>query len=442
MLSIERWQKSQTLIPIALFIACLVLMTISSLSTHWATIQDGSEVYHMGLWSCKDCGGPYKTWDWKCFSVFTCISPQNLKNCLEFTAGAKASNAYIGLELFAFISGLLLIEKLLLSYWNKHYISNSVYLLSSLMSISHLIGYLYWRYLINEELIPDERASLSASLHLASRDGSIIAVTCIFLSFFSIIALVLSMKMQKKASLSTCLDTISLDAPVTRFSMKYWMHRVGVLLAAGICLIGIILYYGRWVLRFTGNSYWEGGLATCKDCDENIINLNWNCLESISCVDETATGSCELYTNLSSAFKGFAICEIIAAVFLVFFLQTYTKILMGKNYGFPVMNYLYAIGVSFFNLLATFFWFYLSGASLTTDCQREAQQNELPPVCLTFGPFGLLFSNIFLIPMSIIFCYAYYHREVRIELMTPERKPLGDERSQTDFDRIQSNSDN
>ncbi|CAG9331643.1 unnamed protein product [Blepharisma stoltei] len=440
MMGDEMLKKRLLLIPIALFLFCLFLMFFSFIDTDWAKIQAGEDIYEIGLFSCSNCQNQYKSWDWKCFSDFACISPQNLRNCLDFTAATKASRVYICLEFFALISGLLLIDKLVIAYYNKHHVSISVYLLSSLMSISHLISYLSWLYLINQEVISSRSVVTESGPRVYSKEGSSKSMLACVLSFIAIIILHLVMKSYEGKDLIIFDDTISLDTLIKRFTMRRWMFRCGLLFTSAFSLISFILYNGRWVLRFTRNSYWQGGLLACQDCNEDIKNLHWNCLQSLNCASDFTKGSCELYSDLALASKGFIIFEAIAFIFFIFFLQAYIKILAGKHYGFPIMNYLYAIGVSFFNFLATIAWFYLSRASLTLDCQREPLENERPPACSTVGPFGLMFSNVFLIPMSFMFCYAYYHREIRIDLIAHQNKDLDSEQSEVSFD--QSNLEN
>mmetsp|Transcript_10521 Transcript_10521/g.10517 ORF Transcript_10521/g.10517 Transcript_10521/m.10517 type:complete len:186 (+) Transcript_10521:677-1234(+) len=185
------------------------------------------------------------------------------------------------------------------------------------------------------------------------------------------------------------------------------MKVVGLLFSAALAAIIFGLGYGKWVLRISSDSSWEGGLTSCINCEANGIHTNYDCLSAVYCYDNKHSSTCGLYKDLHHASTYYEVLEGSALISFILFLQTYISILNKKDYGIPALNYLYAILVALLNLAASISWFEISNAGFTTKCRSFAGIDKKPKMCSTFGPYALIISNIFLVPMGIIFCVAY-----------------------------------
>lgn len=126
----------------------------------------------------------------------------------------------------------------------------------------------------------DEDSSISEPT-LYIQDGAIIALlntALLFAAFFSI-CVIFSQVSESNFSKKM----VSLENVVFKRTFQAWMVTVGSLASFALVIVLCVANYDRWVLRYSANSWWEGGLSTCKDCDEQIADLEWSCLAAITC---------------------------------------------------------------------------------------------------------------------------------------------------------------
>jgi len=276
------------------------------------------------------------------------------------------------------------------------------------MMIGHIIAISAWYQLNPVEFISYGAEENPIEITFEAKNGPHVSkINCLlcFLSF-----LLLAIVLHRQPDRKWIENSISLDGLHKRYKFNRWMGSVGWLFVLGMITIFSALIVNRWVLRISNDSYWEGGLSNCIDCEEEFIDMNWGCLATFNCLVDSTTGTCQIFKHLYDAYISYVVLECFALLCSIFFLQTYFHIAAKKDYGIPFMNYIWAISIAMFNFIATIMWFSLSNSKLTVDCRSTAKVHEEPTMCSTFGPYAILSSNVFFIMMAVIFCIAYSKR--------------------------------
>ncbi|CAG9328902.1 unnamed protein product [Blepharisma stoltei] len=404
------WHKNTLAIPLALYILSATFMIISVLLPNWSTLELGAETYEMSLWKCKGCPKLHKSWSWKCFSDYRCNSNIDDGNCMTYSAGHGAAVTYFSLEALAFISSLMLIEKLSIRLVDKDFGSYIfVHLLGLFAASGQIIAAIAW-FSLNKAVFHSSGDSSWTNPILVARNGPKFAIANSILCTIAYFSLFVVICKQKRGIIIK--NLINLDAKVLKVNFSWWMKIVGLFFSAALAAIIFGLGYGKWVLRISSDSSWEGGLTSCINCEENGTNTNYDCLSAVYCYDNKHSSTCALYKDLHHAGIYYEVLEGSALISFILFFQTYLSILNKKDYGIPALNYLYAILVVLLNFAASVSWFEISNARFTTKCRSQAGLDKKPKMCSTFGPYTLIVSNIFLVPMGIIFCIAYWKREI------------------------------
>ena len=165
-------------------------------------------------------------------------------------------------------------------------------------------------------------------------------------------------------------------------------------------------------------------LAGCKDCDLLQPKWNFECLAKSLCYENSALGSCKVYTNLYHSAYAYLVLEVAALLMALILLEKIVILAFNKDYGSSFSVYLSGSLILVFHLLATTLWFGLSGAS-PSNCSYTSSLYETPSVCIEDGP-KIALANIFLIAMTLgYFFFIFYNRsELHIRKITSLKKIL------------------
>ncbi|CAG9324378.1 unnamed protein product [Blepharisma stoltei] len=403
----KTWPKRVLLAPIFSTSICLFLMIISAFYPSWSTLSQNEISYQFSLFSCQNCEPMYSGWSWQCFSN-VCDSDDTIGDCQTYSKSMNSSYAYFVLEAFSFITGLILIEKLILLMDGKMQSKNTIfYLQSFIMAASHMIAISAWLNLNEADFISYKPLVDADDVSLQSETGPEIAKINCLMCILSFILLVTVL--HRQPTLKSIESSTDMQMNFRKYKFDYWMWIVGFLFASGVVTI-IIALSNRWVLRNSDSSLWEGGLSNCYNCEKDFSYISWGCLSSFYCSIDSSAGTCNLYKHLSKAYEAYVVIECLGLISSIFFLKTYFHLINKRDYGLSAMNYCWAICIAMFNFTATVIWFNQSKAKLAKTCDSPADIHEEPAICSSYGPYTILISNAFFIPMAIIFCFAYYKR--------------------------------
>ncbi|CAG9329362.1 unnamed protein product [Blepharisma stoltei] len=413
-----QWRsKLMLFLPIKLTFVCLSIMIVSILQKQWATVKTGDESYHMNFLRCTNCKLWTQDWSWRCFRNYMCESDPNLGNCAVYSDGWNATKYFLILEILAFIFGLVLLEKLILAYRNK-YFGNTVivHLAAASMALFHTGAVYVWFSLNHTSWI----RSHTNRPHVVAKNGPKLALINTFFAFSAFISVLYLLKKHGNETYAS----MSLDTKIGKKTAKYWLKLSGALFILGFLSHVIVLGIGRWALRYTfeNDTIWQGGLLNCYYCEEGIDNIHWDCLASVTCHFAPNSGTCDFYKDLWKASVSYIIFILIALINFILLAQSFYSILKRRDYGIPFLNYLYAVLLCGFNLIAAISYIWISQAKMfSIECSERVGYDDRPALCPTGGPYTILGSNLFTLPATVIFLIVYYRRvEVEYEMKLEE----------------------
>ncbi|CAG9324082.1 unnamed protein product [Blepharisma stoltei] len=392
-------------IPLIFFSSSISLIFVSLTQKSWVILENEEFSFNMSLARCTNCPSFYENWTWKCFTKFVCDSIDNSTNCMIYSYGFKASSLLYFLDLISYVLGLIVIEKLILALNWRYYGNKAVLSLSAVfMVLTHVSGILIWFFIEWSDF-----ETFKNNFDLYFQQGPIIGLINISFCFLSLASLWIIM--WKVGKIKHIQNSISLTACIKSKTFHSWMIVVGVLLGISFFTVLYATFYDTWIIRFHENISWNGGLFYCNHCEELFPHLEWECLSLEYCSIDPSSRTCKIFTDISDANEIYFLFETLALVSFIFFMQAYINILRGKNYGFPIMSYIYVVCIPIFNLLALISWVLISNVDITFSCKSDAKNIEKSDACSYYGPLIHISSNLFLIPMAAIFCYAFYKRE-------------------------------
>jgi hypothetical protein len=348
----------------------------------------------MSLSSCLDCDSLYSNWNFECFAKTYCNEDSNLGLCQLYTNLYRSAFAYYLLEVASLLMGILLLEKVGIMIVRTDYGAPwTVYAAGGLMLAFHLTGVCLWFGLAQASWSSSSTStsSIYQTPSLAILDGPKVSISNLIL--MGITVLYLFTVFYRRPSTQS-------NKPITLKKFfwikgRYWIYILLGLLMISCLLILASLTTPSWVTQYGE----EGSLTRCHNCDNKIDWMSWDCLSGRECSIDSFSSSCDFYSKMSNSSKAYIVLETISLFMLILFGQTLTYLISGKQYGINVLNYVYCIAASFFNLLAIIVWFGITNSKFT-HCN----------LCAKNGPSFAVSSQFFLTPMAAIFCFIYYSR--------------------------------
>ncbi|CAG9333923.1 unnamed protein product [Blepharisma stoltei] len=400
--------KKTLFLPLTLFSASVLVMIISLTAKKWSTLDQGEISNEMSLYRCKNCVNYLKDWSWKCFSDYCYYDDSSSGNCIAYNNGSKASFFYFSFEIIAIISGLMVVEKIILVIFDKNYGGKIILcLLAAFMLIAHVMAIYIWSVLNDANWYKSNEECSIEKPCVYAENGPFLAFANIFICSFAFISLMILIWKQR--------ENISNSEPLARY---IWFIRVELLLIIVGLLFFILfliviftVYHEEWVERHTKDNLWRGGLSSCVACEPKIPDFDWECLVARECFVSPSSKSCKLYSHMFNAYKLYIFFDGLALLCSVFFIQTYIYFLNRKIYGSAYMTYIYAILLSVFHITATVLWFMESDVALDSHCnKKKIKPHKHIFTCSRLGPHLLMVSNFFSIFMTALYCYIFYKR--------------------------------
>jgi hypothetical protein len=100
-----------------------------------------------------------------------------------------------------------------------------------------------------------------------------------------------------------------------------------------------------------------------------------------------------------------------SGMLMLLWLQCALFVVLGREYGFASLNYVYAIGSTVFQGLAVILWFFISDAGFHKDCNSSVEDwTETPEICATLGPSLAISTSVCTALTAVLFIVAYCKR--------------------------------
>mmetsp|Transcript_15830 Transcript_15830/g.28971 ORF Transcript_15830/g.28971 Transcript_15830/m.28971 type:complete len:442 (-) Transcript_15830:720-2045(-) len=410
-----------SILILSLIVASLTLMVTSLAVQNWAYSGEGDQQIMMSLYKCVNCPEYAGDWSWECFSNWLCDISASLGECKLFDEGFKGSVVYITLEVLAIVSALILVEKVLAYILNRDYgYSASLYALAALMFLLHLLATLLW-FGLSEATFHAECGrpnKITEKPVLCATTGPAVAVAGVVVSGLSAVTFVVIFYRRE-------IDKVKIVAETSRLcnmGTKLWMKVVLCLLLVNLTMIAVSVASPFWVKRTSNNSPFTGSLLKCDGCDHEYQYIGWDCFAGFICDIDSDYGECVMYKNLKLAGRVYLALSTTSGMLMLLWLQSATFVVLGREYGFASLNYVYAVGSTFFQALAVILWFSLSDAGFSKDCHSAVEDwKKTPEICSTLGPSLAIATTVSTGITAIIYIAAYckrgfsLQREARIQ---------------------------
>jgi len=235
-------------------------------------LDEGASVYEMSLYRCKNCPDYYGHWSWNCFSDYACSSDPGIGSCKFYSNGLKAANFYFACEMVAIIFGLMVIEKLILAFFNKDY-GTKMFLFSLAigMLIAHTLGIKSWLIINGAKWSKLQRRCTFEEPCFYAENGPAISIINIFLCAFAGLSLIPTMWKHTSPSSTECMP---FNSYIRKYKVESWLKIIGSLFVTAFVTVIVAISYLEWVRRDYKDSSWKGSLGYCHTCDKNIKNLD------------------------------------------------------------------------------------------------------------------------------------------------------------------------
>lgn len=185
-----------------------------------------------------------------------------------------------------------------------------------------------------------------------------------------------------------------------------------MLLAA--CLSSMVgsLTASVWVYQVRDNSTVTMNLFKCNNCPMFADNWSWTCFARWYCEFNSEMSTCIFYDEGSKANRAYIALEVSALIAGLLLLEKLLAFQFYRDYGSPASLYAFAMLMTSFHLLATLYWFGVTGANFSSDCTvHSTSQESAVPFCASTGPILALIALGLSLLTMIVFFFVFYSRK-------------------------------
>ena len=412
----------------ALFtLAVLALMLIATLLQDWSFILLNGRDRNYALFTCRNCPDGIQDGSWDCLMQEQCSIHPTPGLCDTAKGMHEAAGVFLALELFGMLTTLMILERLAyLTFRRAFGWSGSLYCLAAAMFTLQVAAVGGWFGVSGAEFSADcstEPELTDEPWEICAESAPAIAVANLILAAFVglFICVVVAARPKKADYPDNVVD-------VGRHQFLCWENRYVMLGVFLILLTHLILFIASLGVKEWSTVNGEKGSLIHTKHWGNINDYGYDCIQAAACDRDDDSGVCKTFSDLNEAGWGYTGLEIAALFFWVLWMEPTFYQVSGKDFGLPLLNYVWPLCCFVTHFTATVMWFRVSEASWETECNSlPADPTDKFDICATKGP-AIALANLGLFAFTIpLWAWVYYNRTVYVRTLKSKEAEEDDE---------------
>ena len=361
-------------LAVALVTMSILFMLGAVAAQDWSSFGSGASKRTYGLMRCSDCPPGIAGTNWYCDVSIECTDRPQSGLCELSEDMYNAGNAYLVGQLPTFMLGLMLVERLMYGCLGKDYgWAWVVYLLGGLYPVAMVVSVVLWfasNSATYDNNCGDEEVDSTGDITVCAGNGGQVAIVAAILSGLAgALAIFVFYRRPVQAFLSGLRN-------------RLLMCGVMVLMLIILSLYVAAPAHEEWV-ETDGHM---GGLLKMKRWGP-YLNLGYDCIAEPRCTLDEDWGSCKSLRRLHQGSMVFLFMEVGAIYSWLMWFEAACYYLIGREYGFPVWNYVTPVLSVGLHTIGTVIWLVHSQARLETSCAlRPEHRSERWALCAKTGP--------------------------------------------------------
>lgn len=384
----------------------LLFMIGATVAQDWSTYGDGDKKHTYGLLRCGDCPEGVAGTNWYCPMAIECEDNSDSGLCSLAKDMYNSGNAYMVGQLPTFFIAIMLLERLAYAAYQKDYGWPIVfYFLCGFYPICQIVTIILW--FASHEAGFDNDCDVNNSdpnedIEICDSNGPIVSIVATILSIFA--GIISALVFRKRPIVNPDPEKTKVGR-YSCFGVKNWLVMIGVML---FMLLVISLYvaspaHEEWIVT-DGHT---GGLLKLNGWGP-YTNVGYDCISEPRCAIDSSWGSCWTFRTLHQGSMVFLFFEVGAIYCWLLWWEAACHYVIGRDYGFPLLNILSPIGSVLLHTVGTVVWLTRTQAKFETDCPyRPEHAGQRWDVCGKTGPI-LAIINIGIGLFTVVFYLGVY----------------------------------